>query len=48
VVAIDPDTAEVAGAVRVGRVPQGVSVGPDGTVWVAVQGDDELVRIAVR
>ena len=48
VVAIDPDTAEVAGAVGVGRVPQGVSVGPDGTVWVAVQGDDELVRIAVR
>jgi len=48
VVAIDPETAEIAGSVRVGRVPQGVAVGPDGTVWAAVQGDDEIVRIAVR
>jgi MYXO-CTERM domain-containing protein len=43
VVAIDADTLAVLLRAEVGDRPRSVSLAPDGTIWVACQGSDEIV-----
>jgi PKD repeat protein len=45
VAAIDAQTLAKRWEVRVGDEPKTLAVGPDGRVWVAVQGEDKLVAL---
>ena len=45
VTAIDAATLAKAWETRVGAEPRTVAVGPDGRVWVTVQGEDQLVAL---
>lgn len=45
VAAIDVGTLAKAWETRVGTEPRTLAVGPDGRVWVTVQGDDRLVAL---
>lgn len=45
VAAIDAATLTKSWQVAVGKEPKTLALGPDGKLWVAVQGDDKLVRI---
>jgi DNA-binding beta-propeller fold protein YncE/mono/diheme cytochrome c family protein len=48
VTAIDADTLAKAWEARVGREPRTLALGPDGRVWVTVQGEDKLVALNAR
>jgi YVTN family beta-propeller protein len=43
-VRIDPGTGKLAGAIRIGRNPEGVAV-TEGVVWVTISGNDTVSRI---
>jgi len=45
VAAIDASTLAKTWETRVGNEPRTLAVGPDGRVWVTVQGDDKLVAL---
>lgn len=45
VAALDAATLAKTWETRVGNEPRTLAVGPDGRVWVAVQGDDKLVAL---
>jgi PKD repeat protein len=46
VAAIDAQTLARRWEVRVGDEPKTLAVGPDGRIWVAVQGEDKLVALS--
>jgi len=48
VAAIDAGTLAKTWEARVGNEPRTLAVGPDGRVWVSVQGDDKLVALNPR
>lgn len=48
VAAIDASTLAKTWETRVGVEPRTLAIGPDGRVWIAVQGDDKLVALNPR